>query len=106
MVNHFDRQLNLAFGARAHPIRCGILARLFEGEASIAELARPLRVSAPAISKHMRILEEAGRLSRKTEGREHRCRLEPKRMKNAEGWIEQHRTFWNERLDEYLKAFQ
>ena len=106
MVNYSDRPLDLAFGALAHPIRRGILARLSQGEASIAELARPFKVSAPAISKHMRILEAAGLLSRKKEGREHRCRLEQKRMKEAQDWIEQHRTFWNERLDSlerYLK---
>jgi DNA-binding transcriptional ArsR family regulator len=73
---------------------------------SVAELAKPFNVTAPAISKHMRILEDAGLLSRKKEGREHRCRLEQKRMKMAEAWIEHHRTFWNERLDaleRYLK---
>ncbi len=106
MVNYSQRHLDLAFGALAHPIRRGILARLSAGEATIAELARPFKVSAPAISKHMRILEEAGLLSRKKHGREHRCRLEQKRMKEAEAWIERHRTFWNERLDaleRYLK---
>jgi DNA-binding transcriptional ArsR family regulator len=106
MVNYNQRHLDLAFGALAHPIRRGILARLASGEATVAELARPFKVSAPAISKHMRILEEAGLLSRKKEGREYRCRLEQKRMKLAEGWIEHHRTFWNERLDaleRYLK---
>jgi DNA-binding transcriptional ArsR family regulator len=101
MVNYGrgQHQLDLAFGALAHPIRRGILARLSTGEASIAELARPFRVSAPAITKHMRILEKAGLLSRRKKGREHRCRLEAARMKEAESWIEQHRKLWNERLD-------
>ena len=99
MVNYNQRQLDLSFGALAHPIRRGILARLSAGEASIAELARPFKVSAPAITRHMRILEDAGLLSRKKLGREHRCRLEQKRMKEAEAWLEHHRTFWNERLD-------
>ncbi len=106
MVNYNQHQLDLAFGALAHPIRRGILARLSSGEATIAELAKPFKVSAPAISKHMRILEEAGLLSRNKHGREHHCRLEQKRMKYAEDWIEQHRKLWNERLDalqRYLK---
>ena len=106
MVNYNQHQLDLVFGALAHPIRRGILARLSTGEATIAELAKPFKVSAPAITRHMRILEEAGLLSRKKQGREHYCRLEQKRMKEAEAWIEDHRKFWNERLDaleRYLK---
>ncbi len=106
MVKYSDRSLDLAFGALAHPIRRGILARLSTGEASIAELAKPFKVSAPAITKHMRILEDAGLLSRKKLGREHRCKLEQKRMKEAEEWIEAHRKFWNDRFDaleKYLK---
>jgi DNA-binding transcriptional ArsR family regulator len=106
MVNYNQRQLDLSFGALAHPIRRGILARLSTGDATIAELAKPFKVSAPAISKHMRILEEAGLLSRKIEGREHRCRLEQKRMKEAQEWIEAHRKFWNDKFDAlelYLK---
>ncbi len=94
-----QHQLDRAFRALAHPIRRGILARLSTGEASIAELARPFRVSAPAITKHMRILETAGLLSRRKKGREHHCRLEAARLKQAEDWIEQHRKLWNERLD-------
>ena len=106
MVNYSQRRLDLAFGALAHPIRLGILARLSAGEATVAELAKPFRVSAPAITRHMRVLEQAGLLSRKKRGREHHCRMEQERMKEAEAWIEHHRTFWNERLDaleQYLK---
>ena len=106
MVNYSQRQLDLSFGALAHPIRRGILARLSAGEATIAELAKPFKVSAPAISKHMRILEEAGLLSREKKGREHHCRLEQRRMKEAQEWIEAHRKFWNDKLDaleRYLK---
>ena len=106
MVKYNEHRLDLAFGALAHPIRRGILARLSAGEASVAELAKPFKVSAPAITKHMRILEQAGLLSRTKQGREHRCRLEQKRMQEAVAWIEEHRQFWNERLDaleRYLK---
>ena len=106
LVKYNQHHLDLAFGALAHPIRRGILARLSAGEATIAELAKPFKVSAPAITRHMRILEEAGLLSRKRQGREHHCRLEQKRLRQAEAWIEDHRKFWNERLDaleRYLK---
>ncbi|MBI2385884.1 MAG: helix-turn-helix transcriptional regulator [Elusimicrobia bacterium] len=106
MVNYQERRLDLAFGALSHPIRRGILARLSTGEATIAELARPFKVSAPAITKHMRVLEDAGLLSRVKKGREHHCRLERERMKEAEAWIEAHSKFWNAKLDAlelYLK---
>lgn len=106
MVNSSQRQLDLAFGALAHPIRRGILARLSTGEATVSELAKPFKVSAPAISRHMRILEEAGLLSRRRQGRELRCRLEEKRMQQAQAWIERQRQFWDDRLDaleRYLK---
>jgi len=106
VVNYQQRRLDLAFGALAHPIRRGILARLSTGEASISELAKPFKVSAPAITKHMKILEEAGLLSRKKRGREHRCKLEAERMAEAERWIERQRSLWNDRLDaleRYLK---
>ncbi len=106
MVNYNQRRLDLAFGALAHPIRRGILARLSTGEATVAELAKPHKVSAPAISKHMRILEKAGLLSRQKKGREHHCRFEAQRMKEVEAWMEHHRRFWNDKLDaleRYLK---
>ena len=106
MVNYSQAQLDLAFGALAHPIRRGILARLTLGDTTIAELARPHDVSAPAITKHVRILEEAGLVTRKIEGREHRCRLEVKRMQDAERWLIDHRLFWEQafdRLEIYLK---
>jgi DNA-binding transcriptional ArsR family regulator len=106
MVNSSPHQLDLVFGALAHPIRRGILARLSTGEATISELAKPFKVSAPAITRHMRILEDAGLLSRRKQGREHHCRLEQKRMKEAAAWMEAQRKFWNERFDAlelYLK---
>ena len=105
MVNNTP-QLDRAFGALSHPIRRGILARLAMGEATVAELAKPFRVSAPAISKHMRILEQAGLLSRRKQGREHHCRLEEQRLREAQQWLQQQRDLWDERLDSlerYLK---
>lgn len=106
MVNYSQRQLDLSFGALAHPIRRGILARLSTGEATVAELAKPYRVSAPAISKHLALLEEAGLVSHRKEGRERHCRLEGKKLKVAEQWLERQRKFWNDRFDNlerYLK---
>ncbi|HVC09981.1 MAG TPA: metalloregulator ArsR/SmtB family transcription factor [Elusimicrobiota bacterium] len=106
MVNYNGHRLDLSFSALSHPIRRGILARLASGEATVAELARPHRVSAPAISKHLRILEQAGLMSRRKQGREHFCRLEAERMKEAQTWIESQRALWNARLDaleKYLK---
>jgi DNA-binding transcriptional ArsR family regulator len=108
MVNS-QRHLDLAFGALAHPIRRGILARLASGEATVAQLAKPHKVSAPAITKHLHILEEAGLLKRRKQGREHHCRLEAERLKAAEDWIELQRKLWNDRLDSlerYLKEIQ
>ena len=109
MVNYNQRGLDLAFGALSHPIRRGILARLATGEATVAQLADPFKVSAPAITKHLRVLEDAGLLSRKKQGREHRCKLEAEKMKDAQAWIERQRALWNERLDrldEYLKEMK
>jgi DNA-binding transcriptional ArsR family regulator len=106
MVNYQARNLDLAFGALAHPIRRGILARLAAGEATVSELARPFAVSPPAISKHMRILEEAGLLTRRRRGREHRCRLSENRLREAQAWIARSRDTWNSRFDaleRYLK---
>lgn len=109
MVNYSTHQLDLAFSALAHPIRRGILARLAAGEATVSELAKPHKVSGPAITKHLRILEKAGLLSRKKKGREHRMRLEAERLRAAEDWIEHQRQLWSERLDaleRYLKEMK
>jgi DNA-binding transcriptional ArsR family regulator len=106
MVKYGTSHLDRTFGALAHPIRRAVLARLARGEASVAELAKPHRVSAPAMTKHLRVLEEAGLMARQKSGRVHHCRLVGSRMKAAEQWLERHRTFWAERLDaldRYLK---
>ena len=99
MVNTPARHLDDTFFALAHPIRRGILLRLAGGEASVAELARPFKVSAPAITKHLHVLEDARLLSRERDGRVHRCRLETTRMDEAQKWLERHRKAWSDRLD-------
>ncbi len=100
MVNYIDNTLDLTFSALADPTRRAILARLALGGASVGELAAPFAVSAPAISKHLKVLERARLLSREKDGRIHRCRLEPAPMHEAAAWIEYHRRFWEDRLDE------
>jgi DNA-binding transcriptional ArsR family regulator len=92
-------QLSVTFAALADPTRRAILARLVEGEASVAELAAPFPISGQAISKHLRVLERAGLLARAKDGRVHRCRLVPQPMEDAAQWIERHRKFWEGRLD-------
>ncbi len=99
MVKYNEHELDLAFAALADPTRRAILARLAEGEASVGELASPFDVSLPAISKHLRVLEAAGLLIRRREGRVHRCSLDPGRMRMASDWIQQYRRFWDGQFD-------
>jgi DNA-binding transcriptional ArsR family regulator len=106
MVNYSTAPLNATFGALADPTRRAILARLAQGEAMITELAEPFRVSLPAISKHVRILESAGLLEREIYGRVHRCRLAAGPMKNAAAWIEQYRSFWESQFDALAKYLE
>jgi DNA-binding transcriptional ArsR family regulator len=99
MVNYCAAPLDATFGALADPTRRAILARLARGEAMVTELAEPFDVSLPAISKHLRVLESAGLLERKIDGRVHRCRLAAEPMRNAAAWIEKYRTFWETQFD-------
>jgi len=99
MVKRSPASINRTFSALADPIRRGILARLSRGEASVGELAEPFRVSAPAISRHLRVLEQAGLLSRQKRGRVHRCRLNPRPMLDAARWIADCRRFWEQQFD-------
>ena len=69
------------------------------GEASVTELAEPFDMSLPAISKHLRVLEKAGLLARRREGRVHRCSMDPKPLKSAADWIIEHQRFWEQSLD-------
>jgi len=109
MVNCLPRNLNRTFGALADPTRRRILEDLADGERCVTDIARPYRMSLPAVSKHLRVLEKAGLIRRKREGRVHRLRLEAKPMREAQEWIEAYRRFWEEsfdRLDAYLKELQ
>ncbi|HTP69830.1 MAG TPA: metalloregulator ArsR/SmtB family transcription factor [Dongiaceae bacterium] len=98
MVKYSD-QLDSTFGALADPTRRAILASLMLGEASITELAKPHRMSLPAVMKHIRVLEDAGLVSQEKVGRTRSCRLEAHPLKEAEEWIAQYQRFWEGALD-------
>ena len=99
MVNSSPAQLDRVFHALSDPTRRAMLARLSKGEATVSTLAAPFQTSLPAISKHLRVLEEAGLVKRDVRGREHHCSLEPRPLKTAAEWIEYHQRFWETRLD-------
>jgi DNA-binding transcriptional ArsR family regulator len=98
MVN-YTAGLDATFAALSDPTRRAILSRLAQSDASVGELAAPFDVSAPAISKHLRVLERAGLLSQDREGRVRRCRLQARPMKAAGAWIERYRRYWTSQLD-------
>ncbi|MGE5849736.1 MAG: ArsR/SmtB family transcription factor [Candidatus Methylomirabilota bacterium] len=99
MVNYTDRTLDSTFGALADPTRRAILARLARGESSVTKLARPFDMSLPAISKHLRVLENAGLLIRSKDGRIRRCCVSPGPMRDAAEWIARYRRFWEGQFD-------
>ena len=101
--------LDRTFGALADPTRRRILEHLAGGDRCVTDLARPYRMSLPAVSKHLRVLENAGLVRRKRDGRVHRLKLDAKPMQQAQALIEEYRKFWEasfDRLDEYLKQLQ
>ncbi len=105
-MNRLARQrLNATFAALADPTRRAILARLASGEASVTELAEPFAMSQPAISKHLKVLERAGLISRGRDAQRRPCRLRAKPLADASRWLEDYRRFWEEsfeRLDTLL----
>ena len=92
-------QLSTTFAALADPTRRAILARLASGEASVTELAEPFEMSMPAVSKHLKVLERAGLITRGREAQWRPCRLEPAPLKEVADWVERYREMWEERLD-------
>src|SRR5215470_8879294 len=101
-----SQRLDAAFAALADPTRRAILARLASGEASVAELSKPFAMSQPAISKHLKVLERAGLISRGQDAQRRPRRLEAGPLAEANGWLEGYRKFWEEsfeRLDELLE---
>ncbi len=98
VVKYQSSPLDTTFAALADPTRRAILARLATGEATVGELAAPHDVSPPAISRHLRVLEAAGLLQRRRDGRAHRCRLERAPLREASDWIDYYRRFWDRQL--------
>ena len=94
-----QERLDAVFRALAHPARRSLLARLARGPAMVTELAEPFAMSLPAVSKHLRVLEEARLLVRAVDGRVHRCTLSPGPLGEAERWIDDYRAFWEHTLD-------
>lgn len=102
-------RLSLTFGALADPTRRAILARLAKGETTVADLAKPFmkEMSAPAITKHLKVLEKAGLISKGREAQYRPCKLEAEALKEVAHWMEQYQQYWEESLDRleiYLKS--
>jgi len=100
-------RLDAAFAALADPTRRAIVRRLARGESSVGELAAPFRMSLPAVSRHLGVLERARLIARRKEAQRRLCRLEPGALKEVADWIEQYRRFWDERFDslaDYLET--
>jgi DNA-binding transcriptional ArsR family regulator len=101
--------LSTTFAALADPTRRAILARLALGETSVSEIAKPFDISAPAISRHLKVLERAGLITRGREAQWRPCRIVPGTLKEVDEWLEDYRRLWEERLDRleaYLKKLQ
>lgn len=97
--------LSATFSALADPTRRAILARLAQGEASVSDLAAPFEMSMPAVSKHLKVLERAGLISRSRTAQWRSCKLEPAALRGVDAWLGDYRRFWSEsfdRLDDYL----
>jgi DNA-binding transcriptional ArsR family regulator len=100
-------RLSTTFAALADPTRRAILARLASGEKSVKELAKPFKMTLPAVTKHLKVLQRAGLISQGRQAQWRPCRLRPEPLKKASAWIEQYRQFWEEnldRLEQYLKT--
>jgi DNA-binding transcriptional ArsR family regulator len=101
--------LSAKFAALADPTRRAILARLATGETSVTELAQPFRMTLPAISKHIKVLERAGLIARGREAQWRPCRIEATALKDVDDWLDRYRRFWEQRLDnldDYLRELQ
>lgn len=101
--------LSAQFAALADPTRRAILARLTQGEATVNELAEPFEMSLPAVSKHLKVLEKAGLISRSKEAQWRPAKLEPMAMKGMAEWLEHYRRYWDrsfDRLEDYLRKVQ
>jgi len=101
--------LSITFSALADPTRRAILARLASGEATVNELAEPFEISLPAISRHLKVLEQAGLISRGRDAQWRPCRIETGPLQQLDGWVERYRKLWQknfDRMDAYLAELQ
>jgi DNA-binding transcriptional ArsR family regulator len=101
--------LSATFAALADPTRRAILARLAEGEASVGELCKPFAISMPAVSRHLKVLEQAGLVTRGRNAQFRPVRLDAGPLRSVSGWVNQYRSFWTEsfdRMDDYLAELQ
>lgn len=108
MQTRTDR-LSSTFAALADPTRRAILGRLAKGEASVTELAKPMKMTMPAVTKHLKVLERAGLIRRGRQAQWRPCYLVAEPLREASDWVEQYRRFWEaslDRLDAYLKVLQ
>lgn len=104
-----DDPLTATFAALADPTRRAILTRLASGETSVTELAKPFKMTLPAISKHLKVLERAGLIQRSRDAQRRPCQLQAQPLRDVADWVEQYRKFWDERLDrlaDYLRDLQ
>jgi DNA-binding transcriptional ArsR family regulator len=102
-------RLSTTFAALSDPTRRAILARLALGETSVNELAEPFAMSLPAVSKHLKVLERAGLITRGRDAQMRPCKIEATALKEADDWLEEYRRLWEQRLDrldDYLKTLQ
>lgn len=97
------KNLDTVFSALADPTRRAIIARLAQGEATVGELASPFDISLPAISRHLRVLEEAALIERERDGQHRNCRLRPETLKAANEWLSFHARFWSGTFDKLEK---
>lgn len=98
--------LDAVFAALAHPIRRAILEQLSGGDATVSELAEPHKVSLPAISRHLRVLEDAGLITVEPEGRVRRCQIDAAPLSAAFGWLTRYRVLWEDRFDRLAKHLE
>ena len=103
MVEYSSKVLDRTFGALADPTRRRILAQLAKGEECVTHLARPHAMSLAAVSKHLIVLEKAGLVKRRRDGRVHALALEAKPMQEARAWLDRYRKFWEANLDQFEK---
>lgn len=105
MVEYNDARLDAVFNALADPTRRALLADLSAGEQRISDLAEPFDMSLAGVSKHIQVLEKAGLIERRVDGRTHYCRLDPRALENAHQWLTFYQQFWTERLDALERLF-